>query len=311
MSDRMSRFEWSDELAEAKASGRPLVALETTLLAHGLPWPENLQTAQEAEAAVRAAGAWPATIALLEGRVRIGLSAEELERLAQPDRGQIVKAGRRDLGIALAGSLDAATTVSATLFLARTAGIGVMATGGLGGVHRGASENFDVSTDLDELARADGMLLVCSGAKSILDIPATLEFLETQGVPVLGYRTETFPAFTTASSGLPLEWRVESPAEVAAMVLAHRSLKLPCALVLAQPVAADVAISADLLESALARALDQAQARGLNGKAITPFLLDFLQKATGGRSLEANRALIVANARLAAEVALAIAERAG
>jgi pseudouridine-5'-phosphate glycosidase len=299
----------SPEVADALAAGRPVVALESTLIAHGLPRPTNLQTAREAEAAVRDAGAVPATIAVRGGRPVVGLDAEGLEHLATSN--DVAKAGRRDLSVATARGLDAATTVSATLRLARLAGIGVMATGGLGGVHRGAAESYDVSTDLDELARADGMLVVCSGAKSILDLPATLESLETRGVAVVGYRTSELPAFTTRSSGLPLEWRADSPAEAAAIVLAHRSLGLPGAVVLAQPVPEAVAIPRDLAESALADALADAKARGISGKAITPFLLDAIRHATGGRSLEANRALIVANARLAAEVAVAMASGQG
>jgi pseudouridine-5'-phosphate glycosidase len=178
-----------------------LTALESTLISHGLPWPANLETALASEEAVRAAGAEPATIAVLGGEIRVGLSRGELERLAAAPAGSILKAGRRDLAAAVAGGLDAATTVSATLWIARAHGLGVMATGGIGGVHRGAGQTFDVSNDLDELARADGMALVCSGVKSILDVPATLEELETRGVAVVGYRTDDFPAFTTVSSG--------------------------------------------------------------------------------------------------------------
>lgn len=293
------------EVAAARDAGRAVVALESTLIAHGLPWPENLETAREAEAAVRDSGAAPATIAVLGGRVRVGLGPSDLERLARP--GRFAKAGRRDLGPAVALGREAATTVSATLHLARLAGLGVMATGGLGGVHRGASQSFDVSADLDELARADGHLVVCSGVKSILDVAATLEVLETRGVPVVGYRTSDFPAFTTEQSGQPLEWRVETPSEAAAVVRAHRALHLPGAVVLARPVASSLAIAAEAMESALAGALAEAAARGVVGKAITPFLLDAVRRATGGRSLAANRALIVANARLAAEVAVELA----
>jgi pseudouridine-5'-phosphate glycosidase len=289
----------------ANAAGGPVVALESTLVAHGLPWPDNLQTALEAEAAVRRAGAEPVTIAVMEGRVTAGLSGAELERLARS--GSFVKAGRRDLAAAVARGLDAATTVSATLFLARASGFGVMATGGLGGVHRGAASTFDVSADLDELARADGLLVVCSGAKSILDLPATLEALESRGVAVVGYRTDTWPAFTTASSGLPLECRADSPEDVAALVRAHCALGLPGAIVLAQPVADDVAIPAAEMQSALAAAEAEAAAQGISGKAVTPFLLDHVRRATGGRSLRANRALIVANAELAGRVAVALA----
>ncbi len=243
---------------------------------------------------------------MIGGRIRVGLGEGELERVARS--GDFLKASRRDLSAAVARGSDAATTVSATLWVARAAGLGVLATGGLGGVHRGASTTFDISTDLDELARADGMAVVCSGVKSILDVPATLDALETRGVAVVGYRTDTFPAFTTASSGLPMDARVESPDEAAALIRAHRRLGLPGAVVLAQPVADADALGRDEMEAALADALGLARARGIAGKAVTPFLLGHLRLATGGRSLRANRSLIVANAGLAGEVAAALAE---
>jgi pseudouridine-5'-phosphate glycosidase len=300
-------FDLSDEVAEALSQGRAVVALESTLLAHGLPWPENLQTARDSEAAVRRQGAVPATIAVLGGRFRIGLGLDDLERIARS--GSFLKASRRDLGIVAARGLDAATTVSATLWIARTAGLAVMATGGLGGVHRQAGTTFDVSTDLDELARADGCLVVCSGAKSILDLPATLEALETRGVAVVGYRTNDWPAFTVAESGLPLEWRAESASDVAAILHAHRALNLPGAVVLAQPVPEAVAMNPDLWNAAETEARAAAGAQGVTGKALTPFLLDHVHRATSGQSLQANRALIVANARLAASIALGLAGR--
>lgn len=291
----------SAEVAGALAAAAPVVALETTLVAHGLPWPENLTTALQAEAEVRRSGAVAATVAVLGGRVRVGLSEAELEHLARA--GGILKAGRRDLGVAVARGLDAATTVAATLWVARRCGIGVLATGGLGGVHRDAATTGDVSNDLDELARADGQLVVCSGVKTILDVPATLEALESRGIAVLGYRTGTLPAFTSASSGLALEVRVESPAEAAALVRVHRDLGLPGAIVLAQPVPGPEALDAGEMEAALAEALAEARAQAVAGKALTPFLLDRIRRATDGRSLRANRALIVANAGLAAAVA--------
>ncbi len=294
------------EVARALAEGRGVVALESTLIAHGLPWPENLETARRSGAAVREAGSVPATVAVLGGIVRVGLTPAELERVARP--GSFLKASRRDLSAAVARGLDAATTVSATLWVAARAGLSVLATGGLGGVHRGASTSFDISTDLDELARADGMAVVCSGVKSILDVPATLDALETRGVAVVGYRTDTFPAFTTASSGLPLEARVDTPVRAAGLVRSHRALGLPGAVVIAQPVADADALDRDLMEAALASAIDRARGEGITGKAITPFLLDHLREATGGKSLRANRALIVANAHLAGELAAALAE---
>jgi pseudouridine-5'-phosphate glycosidase len=290
------------EVHDTLRGGGPCVALESTLVAHGLPQPENLETARAVEARVRAAGATPATIAVVAGRVAVGLDDAELQRLARP--GAFLKAGRRDLAAAVSRGIDAATTVGATLWVARSCGIGVMATGGLGGVHRDAASTGDVSNDLDELARADGALVVCSGVKSILDVPATLEALEARGVLVVGYRTGELAGFTTASSGLPLEHRVDSPAEAAALVRAHRSLGLPGSIVLAQPVDPALALDRDEHDRALADALAEARARGVSGKPLTPFLLDRLRASTEGRSLAANRALIVANARLAAEVAV-------
>lgn len=286
-----------------------VVALESTLIAQGLPWPENLATALAAEAAVRSAGAMPATIAVIAGMIQVGLSEERLEQVARS--ASFHKASRRDLSAAVAGGHNAATTVSATLWIARRHGIGVMATGGLGGVHRGAALSFDVSNDLDELARADGMLLVCSGFKSILDLPATLDALETRGVPVVGFRTHELPAFTTISSGLTLDQRVESIDEAASLVKAHRALELPGAVVLAQPVPASEALDRDEMEKALASALEESRERKVAGKSVTPFLLDRVRHGTEGRSLRANRALIVANASLAGELAAVLAAKHG
>jgi pseudouridine-5'-phosphate glycosidase len=318
--------DFSRELQNAISLNRPIVMLETTVIAQGLPWPDNLQTAREMEEAVRDSGAVPATIAVLDGVVRIGLAETEIEQLArsaapsrpaqdaeiQPHRTPaprpLAKANRRDLGVLIAQGLSAATTVSATLWLAQRSGFKpcLMATGGLGGVHRGAAESFDVSTDLDELARADGSMIVCSGFKSILDLQATLEALETRGVTIVGYRTSDLPAFTTVSSRLVLEHRVESPAEAAAILRAHRSWGLPGAVVLAQPVPDSVALERDEMETAVEAAIAEARRRNIAGKAMTPFLLDVIRQMTGGRSLQANRALLVANARLAAEVAVAL-----
>jgi pseudouridine-5'-phosphate glycosidase len=295
------------DVKAALADSRPVVALESTLIAHGLPWPVNLATAHEAHVAVREEGAVPAVAAILGGVPRLGIEDDALEQIASS--GAFLKATRRDLPMVMARALDAATTVSATLFLARSSGIRVMATGGLGGVHRGAAKSFDISADLDELARADGTLLVCSGAKSILDLPATLESLETLGVAVVGYRTSQWPAFTTVSSGLPLEWAAESVDDVARLVRAHRALALPGALVLAQPVAESLAIEHSEMQRIVDQANAEAQARGIGGKALTPFLLDAVREATAGRSLEANKALAVSNARLAAQVAVALSRR--
>jgi pseudouridine-5'-phosphate glycosidase len=293
------------EVAAAVAAHRPVVALESTLIAQGLPWPDNLETARASEALVRERGAVPATVAVLGGRIRVGLSGAELEGLARPGR-IVAKAGRRELSTVVGLGRDAATTVSATLWIARASRIHVVATGGLGGVHRDAATSFDVSADLDELARADGCLVVCSGAKAILDLPATLERLESLGVAVLGYRTDTLPAFTAASSGLRLNDRVDDPASAAAIVHAHRDLNLPGAILLTQPVRDDLAVPADLQNQAIAHALDQARARSITGPALTPFLLAAVRDATDGLALRANIALITANATLAAEIAVVL-----
>jgi pseudouridylate synthase len=317
----------TSELSDALAMGRAVVGLESTVIAQGLPWPDNLNTARDVEGAVRAAGAVPATIAVLDGMIRIGLAESELTRIAASSSNdqadtpdvraeqvysrpalKLAKANRRDLAAILAAGGCAATTVSATLWICRRFGLEpmVMATGGLGGVHRDASVTFDVSTDLDELARANGALVVCSGLKSILDVAASLEALETRGVLVVGYRTGVLPGFLSRFSGLPLEHRVDTPAEAAAVVLAHRALRLPGAIVLAQPVPAAEALDPDILDGALDDALKQAAARRITGKPLTPFLLESIRQATAGRGLRANCALLVANARLAAEVAVAI-----
>jgi pseudouridine-5'-phosphate glycosidase len=315
------------------AAGRPVVSLESTVIAQGLPWPENLETARAVETAVRAAGAVPASIAVLGGTIRIGLSDTELVEVSRaaatepgskvassaagrttgpegsvmgPARHPLAKANRRDLAPILAAGRDAATTVSATLWIARRFALRpfVLATGGLGGVHREAAISFDISTDLDELARADGALIVCSGLKSILDLAATLESLETHGLLVAGYRTSELPGFLTRSSRLPLEHRVDSPGEAAALVRTHRGLGLPGAIVLTQPVPEAHALDDAAMQLALEAALADAKRRGITGKPLTPFLLDAIRHTTGGRSLQANCALLVANARLAAEVAL-------
>lgn len=288
----------------------PPVALESTLVAQGLPWPANLETALASEGAVRSEGAEPRTIAILGGEVRAGLSGEELERVARGGS-TFAKAGRRDLGFARARRLDAATTVSGTLFLARRSGIRVMGTGGLGGVHRDWTARPDISADLLELADADGCLVACSGFKSILDMPASLEALEALGVAVVGYRTDELPAFLSPRSGLMLDARVDTPEEAAAVVASHRELGIPGAVVLVQPPPPDVALDPDEMDRALAVALEEARRAGVVGKALSPFLLGRLRAATGDRALAANRALIVENARLAAAVAVCLAKLPG
>jgi pseudouridylate synthase len=289
----------SDEVREALPAGRPIVALESTLIAHGLPWPTNLETANAAELAVREHGAVPATIAVWKGRPTIGLSPDQIGELAR--EATVLKASRRDLAAAVGQGRTAATTVAGTMFLAHRAGIQVFATGGIGGAHRDCDTAFDVSADLVELSRTP-VLVVCAGAKSILDLPRTLEILETLGVPVIGYGTDRFPAFYVRDSGLRASARVDTPAEAARLFLAHIRMGGGGA-VLAQPIAEEAALLSDEVEAAILQADDEAQARGIRGGAVTPFLLSRLAELTGGRSLRANQALIIANARFAAQVA--------
>jgi len=290
-----------DVAAQIRGANHAVVALESTVIAHGLPWPENLSLARRLEAAVREEGAVPATIAVLGGRMRVGLSDAELEHLARSP--SVRKLTRRDVPIAIAEGADGATTVSATMLIARGAGIRVFATGGIGGVHRG--DHTDVSADLPELARTP-MVVVCAGAKAILDLPATLEWLETHGVPVLGWGTADFPAFFTRSSGLPLETRVDNEAQVAAIAEAAWRNGVESAVLVTVPAPEGVAMPAERMESAIAEALVRAGREGIRGKATTPFLLKAVAELTGGESVAANLALLEQNARIAARIAKAL-----
>lgn len=300
MHDRLSL---TPEVADALADGRPVVALESTVIAHGMPYPKNLDTARSLEALVRAEGAVPATIAVLDGRIRVGLDDTALERLASGGKA-VMKLSRRDLPIALATGALGATTVAATMIAAQRAGIAVFATGGLGGVHRGAETSFDVSADLDELARTS-VCVVCAGAKSILDLPKTLEILETRGVPVLGFGTDAFPAFYSRNSGLPVSHRCDNVTEVAAILRAKWDLGLEGGVVLANPIPEADALDGAAMEQAIAQALADAEAHGITGKSVTPHLLAALERITAGRSLIANMALIRNNAVVAARLASA------
>jgi pseudouridylate synthase len=297
-------FMIGEEVADALAAGRPVVALESSLVAQGLPVPHNLETARASETAVRDAGAVPATTAVEDGRLVLGADRALLERLADPER-SVAKAASRDLGPLLAAGRLASTTVSATIRIAHAAGVGVMATGGIGGVHRGAAASFDVSGDVDELA-ATPVAVVCSGAKSILDLPATLELLETRRVPVIGYGVDELPAFYSTASGLSLPHRVDSPAAAAAAIVAHRSLPGAGGLLIAQPPPADLALPTAEVEAWIADALADADARGIRGGAVTPHLLAWLARASDGRTLAVNIGLIVNNARTAGAVASAL-----
>lgn len=294
------------EVQAALNAGRPVVALESTVISHGLPYPHNLELARAMEQDVRDGGAVPATVGVVAGVPTVGMDAAAIERFARSDpQSRPLKVSRRDLGYVIAAGGDGATTVAATMALAHLAGVQVFATGGIGGVHRGARENWDVSADLTELARTP-VLVVCAGAKAILDLPATLEYLETSGVPVLGWRTNEFPAFYSASSGLPA-----APAPDASFVArawrAHRALG-GAGMILAVPPPAEHALDRAVAEAAIECALRRATEEGIHGPAVTPFLLAALARETGGESVRANIALLRQNARVAAQVAAAIAD---
>jgi len=293
------------DVATAVAEGRPVVALESTLIAHGMPWPSNVETALAIEAEVRRHGAVPATVAVVDGRLRAGLSVAEIERLGR-SAAATPKASRRDLGALVARGLSGATTVAATMVIAALAGIRVFATGGIGGVHRDAARSFDISADLLELARTP-VAVVCAGVKSILDLGLTLEHLETHGVPVIGYRSDCLPAFFTRDSPWRLELRLDDAADIARVMHAHWALGLEGGLVVANPIPAEFAMAPTVIEAAIAQALTDAAASGVTGKAVTPFLLARVDQLTGGLSLASNIALVLNNARLAASIAAAYA----
>jgi len=290
----------SPEVAGARAGKKPIVALESTIVTHGMPYPHNVETARSVEDAVRGAGAVPATIAVIGGRFRVGLNAEEIERLGQLTGG-VVKASRRDLAAVAARKGSAGTTVAATMFIADAAGLEIFATGGIGGVHRGAEQTFDISADLVELARTR-VAVVCAGAKSILDIEKTLEFLETQGVAIVGYRCDQFPAFYARSSGFKLEHRCDGLHDLARMIRLQRDIG-PGGLLIANPIPDAHALEEAAIEERIAEAVAEAKAQGVGKKEATPFLLKRVVELTGGRSLEANIALIKNNAILAAQAA--------
>lgn len=292
---------FSRETSGARLEGRPIVALESALLTHGLPFPANLETVQRMEAAIRSEGAEPALIAVVGGQIRIGVEAEDLERLARGRSAR--KCSVRELPIAAARKEDGGTTVAATAWLAHLAGIRIMVTGGIGGVHRG--QPFDVSADLDALARTP-LIVVCSGAKAILDLPLTIEALETRGVPVVGYGCDEFPAFYSRRSGLPVDVRVDTPQEVADLAVARDSLGLSESLLVCVPVPKEFDIPAEEIADSVAQAVADAEKMGIRGKAITPFLLARVSELTGQRSERANRALLENNARVSAQIAAAV-----
>ncbi|WP_417457266.1 pseudouridine-5'-phosphate glycosidase [Kiloniella antarctica] len=289
------------EVTAALAQGRAVVALESTIIAHGMPYPKNVETAREVEEIIRNRGAVPATIAVLDGRIRIGLDDSDLERLGQAKN--VAKLSRRDLPMIVARKGDGATTVAATMICAAFAGISIFATGGIGGVHRGAEGNFDISADLDELSKTS-VAVVCAGAKSILDLPKTLEYLETRGVPVVGYQTDQFPAFYCRESGLSAPLTAQDPETIAAMLKVQRDLGYESGAVIANPIPQSHAMDATEMNLVISSALSDAQNDGVVGKAITPYLLTKIVELTDGRSLEANIALVKNNAVLAANIAV-------
>jgi len=295
----------SPEVAAALAAGRPVVALETTIVSHGMPWPENIETALAVEGIVRDGGAVPAAIAVLDGKIRVGLGRNDLERLAKAS--DVAKLSRADLAYAVVSGRPGATTVAATMIVAARAGIAVFATGGIGGVHRGAEQSFDISADLTELART-GVTVVAAGAKALLDLPKTLEMLETLGVPVVCYRTDQFPAFWSRTSWLKAPLRLDDASAIAAFIRAREALALGGGMLVANPVPKGDEIAADEMEVHIEAAYRDSLAAAVTGKAVTPFLLDAVLRRTGGKSLATNIALIRNNARLAAEIAVALAK---
>ena len=289
------------EVAQAIARGKPVVALESTIISHGMPYPQNVETALRVEETVRQNGAVPATIAILGGRLKAGLTREEIEYLGRQGQ-KVTKASRRDLAVLLAKGADGATTVAATMMIAAMAGIKVFATGGIGGVHRGAETTMDISADLQELARTN-VTVVCAGAKAILDLKLTLEYLETHGVPVLGYQTQELPAFYTRTSGHRVDYRVDSPEEIARIMQVREDLGLAGGILVTNPIPEEWSMDADGINAVIHRAVAQAETLGITGKEVTPFLLAKVKEITGGDSLEANIALVLNNAALAARVA--------
>ena len=289
------------EVAAAVAAGKPVVALESTIISHGMPYPQNVETALKVEQIIRDNGAVPATIAILGGRLKAGLTAEEIEYLGK--KGQdVTKASRRDLAVLVSRKADGATTVTTTMMIAHMAGIQVFATGGIGGVHRGAETTMDISADLEELASTP-VMVVCAGAKSILDLGLTLEYLETHGVPVLGYGTKELPAFYTRRSGFQMDYEIDTPAELAKAFYVKQDMGLGDGTLVTNPIPEEFAMDHEVINRAIDEAVAQANAQGIHGKATTPFLLAKVKELTGGDSLDSNIQLVFNNARLAAQTA--------
>ena len=296
----------SPEVKQALKEGRPVVALESTIISHGMPYPKNVETALLVEQTIRENGAVPATIAVIGGRLKAGLSKEEIEYLGKAGR-NVAKASRRDLPALVARKADGATTVATTMIIAHLAGINIFATGGIGGVHRGAEVTMDISADLEELAQTP-VMVVCAGAKSILDLGLTLEYLETKGVPVIGYGTAELPAFYTRRSGFGVDYRVDSPEELAAFFRAQRGLDYKGGMLVTNPIPEEYAMEKEVIDAAIEQALKEAKEQGIHGKETTPFLLAKVVELTGGESLESNIQLVLNNARLAARTAAELAK---
>ena len=289
------------EVAEALASGKPVVALESTIISHGMPYPKNVETALLVEQTIRDNGAVPATIAIIGGRLKAGLSHEEIEYLGKSGR-NVAKASRRDLAALVAAGKDGATTVTTTMIIAHMAGISVFATGGIGGVHRGAETTMDISADLEELASTP-VMVVCAGAKSILDLGLTLEYLETKGVPVIGYGTDELPAFYTRQSGFGVDYRADSPEQLAGMFKAQKELGMKGGMLVTNPIPEQYAMDTAVIDAAIDQAMKESREQGIHGKETTPFLLAKVVELTGGDSLESNIKLVLNNAALAAKTA--------
>ena len=292
------------EVAEAIAAGKPVVALESTIISHGMPYPQNVETALNVEQIIRENGAVPATIAVIGGRLKAGCTKEEIEYLGKKGLG-VTKASRRDLPVLVARGEDGATTVTTTMIIAHMAGIKVFATGGIGGVHRGAETTMDISADLEELAQTP-VMVVCAGAKSILDLGLTLEYLETHGVPVIGYGTKELPAFYTRRSGFSVDYEIDTPEELAAAFHAQRELEFKGGMLVTNPIPEEYSMDADVINKAIDDAVEEAKEQGIHGKATTPFLLAKIKDLTGGSSLDSNIQLVYNNARLAAKTAAAL-----
>ena len=290
------------EVAEALKNGKPVVALESTIISHGMPYPKNVETAMLVEKAIRDNGAVPATIAIIGGRLKAGLSREEIEYLGKAGR-DVAKASRRDLAALVAAGRDGATTVTTTMIIAHMAGIDIFATGGIGGVHRGAETTMDISADLEELGSTP-VMVVCAGAKSILDLGLTLEYLETKGVPVIGYGTDELPAFYTRQSGFGVDYRADSPAQLASMFRAQKELGMKGGMLVTNPIPEEYAMDKAVIDAAIEQALRESVEQGIHGKETTPFLLARVVELTGGSSLESNIQLVLNNATLAAKTAV-------